>query len=192
MDAALHLVADGGYAAASIGAIEQQAGMAPRSGALYKHFKSKDDVLRAAIDRELAAVDELGGVMEMLPLGDLRAEVTLLARWNLRSLQRRAVLAALVRREAVRLPPDLLDELRDRLVVAPYEQVIAWLRARFDAKGIEPPDLYPIALVLIESISSYRFMTETFGRAPDDLDDERFIAGWVQVAMAVAAQHGID
>lgn len=192
MDAALHLVADGGYAAASIGAIEQRAGLAPRSGALYKHFKSNDDVLRAAIDRELAAVDELGGVMEMMPLGDLRAEVTLLAGWNLASLQRRAVLAALVRREAVRLPPDLLDQLRDRLVVVPYEQVIAWLRARFDAKGIEPPALYPIVLVLVESISSYRFMTETFGRAPDDLDDERFIAGWVQVAMAVAAQHGID
>ena len=109
MDAVLRLVAERGYAAASIGAIEQEAGLAPRSGALYQHFKSKDDALRAAIDRELAAVDELGTVIQMLPLGDLRAEVTLMARWNLGSLQRRAVLAAVVRREAARLPADLLD-----------------------------------------------------------------------------------
>lgn len=192
MDAVLRLVAERGYAAASIGAIEQEAGLAPRSGALYQHFKSKDDALRAAIDRELAAVDELGTVIQMLPLGDLRAEVTLMARWNLGSLQRRAVLAAVVRREAARLPADLLDELYERLVATPYEHVVAWLRGRFEVAGIDPPDLYPIALVLIESISSYRFMIETFGRAPDDLDDERFIAGWVDATMAVAARYGIS
>lgn len=191
MDATLRLVADQGFQATSVGQIEREAGMAPRSGALYQHFKSKDDVLRAAVERELAAVDELGSVIEMLPLGDLRAEMALMARWNLDSLQRRAGLAALVRREAARLPADLLDQLYERLVARPYEQIVAWLRSRFDAAGVAPPDLHPIALILIESMSSYRFMQSAFGRTLDDIDDERFIAAWVDTALAVAAHHGL-
>jgi AcrR family transcriptional regulator len=191
MDATLKLVAERGYDAASIGAIEKEAGMAPRSGALYQHFKGKDEVLRAAVERELAAVDELGSVIEMLPLGDLRSEFTLMARWNLSSLERRSALAALVRREARRLPPDLLDELYNRLVDRPYTQVVAWLRQRFEAAGADAPDLHVIAFVLIESMSSYRFLRETFGRTLDDIDEDRFIAAWVDMALAVAKQHGL-
>jgi hypothetical protein len=76
-------------------------------------------VLRAAIERDLGAIDELGDVVAMLPLGDLRVELTLLARWNLRSLERRSRLAWLVRRESARLPPDLLDQLDARSSPSP-------------------------------------------------------------------------
>lgn len=54
--------------------------------------------------------------MEMLPLGDLRAELTLMARWNLGSLERRSELARFVRRDAARLAPELRDPLYERLV----------------------------------------------------------------------------
>lgn len=137
-------------------------------------------------------MDELGSVIEMLPLGDLRAELTLMARWNLNSLERRSQLAKLLRREAQRLSPELLEQLYERLVQRPYDQVIAWLRERFIAVGKAPPDLHPIALVLIESMASYRFMRETFGRVLDDIDDERFITGWTDVALAVAERHGLQ
>jgi AcrR family transcriptional regulator len=191
MDAALCLVAERGYEAASVGAIEDAAGLARRSGALYQHFKGKDDVLHAAIDRELAAVDELGSVITMLPLGDLRAELTLMARWDLNSLERRQTLATLVQREACRLPPELLDKLYDRLVERPYRQIVGWLEQRCTAAGVEPPDLPALAMVLIEAMASYRFMRETFGRTFDDIDDERFVAGWVDIAVAVAERHGL-
>lgn len=191
MDAVLDLVAEHGYARASVGEIERHAGMAPRSGALYQHFKGKDDLLRAAVERELGAVDELSSVIAMLPLGDLRSELTLLARWNLSSLERRSRLSRLVRRESARLPPDLLERLYDRLVSQPYEQIVGWLRTRFTAAGADAPDLHAIALVLTESMSAYRTMRETFGRALDDMDDERFIEGWVDVALAVAERHGL-
>jgi AcrR family transcriptional regulator len=191
MDAALRLVAESGYRGTSVGAIEQAAGMAPRSGALYQHFKGKDDVLEAAIQRELAAMDELGSVLDTPTPGDLEAELTALARWNLDSLDRRTRLAQIVRRDAHRLPPALLDELYTRLVARPYEQVVGWLAARFVDAGVAPPDLHPLALIMIEPMSSYRFMRATFGRTPDAIDDERFIAAWVDVAMAVAQRHGL-
>ena len=131
MDAAMALFAERGFDGTSVGEIERTAGLAPRSGALYQHFKGgKDEVLRCALERELRAVDEFGSVMEMLPLGDLRAELTLMARWNLTSLERRSELARFVRRDAARLPAELRDKLYERLVGRPYEQLVTWLESR--------------------------------------------------------------
>jgi AcrR family transcriptional regulator len=192
MAAAMTLFAERGFEGASVGAIERAAGLAPRSGALYQHFKGgKDELLRCAIERELRAIDEFGSVIEMLPLGELRAELTLLARWNLGSLERRSELARFVRRDAARLPAELRDELYERLVGRPYEQVVTWLQDRFAAAS-ERPDLHALALVLVESISAYHSMRRTFGRTPDDVDDERFIAAWAETALSVARRYGID
>jgi AcrR family transcriptional regulator len=186
------LFAERGFDGASIGEIERAAGMAPRSGAIYQHFKGgKDELLRAAIERELRAIDELGSVMEMLPLGDLRAELTLLARWNLGSLERRSALSRFVRRDVARLPADLRDELYARLVSRPYEQVVEWLDSRF-ADAPERPDLHALALVLVESLSAFHSMRSTFGRTPDAVDDERFVAAWAETALAVARRYGIE
>jgi hypothetical protein len=97
-----------------------------------------------------------------------------------------------VRRDAHRLPPALLDGLYTCLVATSlYEQVVGWLAARFAAAGVSLPDLHPLALIMIEPMASYRFMRETFERTPDAIDGERFIAAWVDVAMAVAQRHGL-
>jgi AcrR family transcriptional regulator len=192
MSAAMGLFAERGFAGTSVGEIERAAGLAPRSGALYQHFKGgKNELLRSAIERELLAVDELGSVLEMLPLGDLQAELTLMARWNLASLERRSQLARFVRRDADRLPPALRHELYDRLVARPYEQIVTWLRERFPDSP-QDADLHALALVLIESMSAYHSMRRTFDRAPDDVDDERFIAAWVETALAVTSRFGLS
>jgi hypothetical protein len=138
------------------------------------------------------AVDELDAVVEMLPLGDLRAELTLLARWNLASLTRRSELTRLVQREAHRLPPELLEQLYEHLVDRPYTRIIEWLRARYETLNAQPPDLYPIALILTQTMSAYRSLQETFGRVPGNVDDERYVTAWVDVALAVAARYGLN
>ena len=193
MTAAIELFAERGFDGTSVGEIERAAGLAPRSGALYQHFKGgKEELLRCAIEHELRAIDELGSVMEMLPLGDLRAEFTLLARWNLGSLERRSALARFVRRDVARLPPELRDELYDRLVGQPVRAGRrSGCEGRF-AGAAEPPDLHALALVLVESISAYHSLRRTFGRTPDGVDDERFIAAWTETALAVARRYGID
>jgi AcrR family transcriptional regulator len=192
MSAAMALFAERGFDGTSVGEIERAAGLAPRSGALYQYFKGgKEELLRATIERELEAIDELGNVLDMLPLGDLQAELTLMARWNLASLESRTQLSRFVRRDAARLPPDLRDTLYDRLVDQPYGLVVDWLRQRLPDPE-QAPDLYPLALILTEPMASYRSIRQTFGRVPDDIDDERFIAAWVQTALALARHYGIE
>jgi AcrR family transcriptional regulator len=192
MTAAMALFADRGFDGTSVGEIERAAGLAPRSGALYQYFKGgKEELLRQAVERELEAVDELGSVLDMLPLGDLQAELTLMARWNLASLERRSQLARFVRRDAAHLPADLRETLFERLVDQPYRLIVDWLRQRLHDS--EPaPDLYPLALILVEPMASYRSIRQTFDRVPDDIDDERFIAAWVQTALALARHYGLE
>jgi AcrR family transcriptional regulator len=192
MDAAMRLFAEHGFKATSVGAIEKAAGMAPRSGALYQHFKGKQQLLEAAVDRELAGMDELAHAIAMFPLGDLRAELTMLARWNLASLERRAALTRFVRREADLLPKRLRTKLYDRLVARPYAEIVAWLSARFHEAGIDPPDLDALTLILIESMGAYRELNRVFGQVPADIDDDHFIAAWVDTALAVAHRYGLN
>jgi len=78
--AALSLFAEQGFAATSIAAIETAAGLAPRAGAFYRHFESKQ-----ALFEELARerITETPGEFDFEGLkafGDTRAELVALAR----------------------------------------------------------------------------------------------------------------
>jgi AcrR family transcriptional regulator len=192
LDAAMRLFAERGYRGTSVGEIERAAGLAPRSGALYQHFEGKEDVLEKAIERQLEAIDDLGSALEMLPLGNLRAELTLMARWNLASLDRRRDLALFVHREGDRLPEALREKLYERLVGRPYEQVVGWLRDRVKESGAREPDLHALALIIVEPMSSYRSIGWVFGRVPGKVDDERFIETWVDVCLAYATSLGVQ
>jgi hypothetical protein len=137
-------------------------------------------------------MDELARAMAMFPLGDLRAELTVLARWNLASLEERADLTRFIRREVDLLPRRLRTKLYDRLVARPYAEIVAWLSARFQEAGIETPDLDALALILVESMSAYKELDRLFGRIPGSVDDERFVQAWVDTAIAVAHRHGLS
>jgi len=187
----MSLFAEKGYERTTVGDIEKAAGLSPRSGALYQYFPAKEETLHAAVERQLEAVDDLTSVMDMLPLGDLRSELTLLARWDLASLQRRAELSRFVRREGDRLPARLRRKLYDRLVAKPYDQIFSLLRARAARAGTELPDVEAIAVLLVEGLAGYRGIRETFGRVPGDIDDEQVIAAWVDIAMATAEARGL-
>lgn len=61
ISSAMALFAEHGYDSTSIAEIEEAAGLSPGSGSLYRHFKSKDELLLAAVQRwraELAQLSE--------------------------------------------------------------------------------------------------------------------------------------
>lgn len=192
MEAALELFAEHGYAGVSVGQIEQAAGLAPRSGALYHYFRSKQDLLHAALMHASCTVDELEGVLGMLPLGDLRAELVLLARWNMTSLQRRTTLTRFLTTHGAEIPEDLRAEMYDRLCDRPYQLIRAWLRERLvGVPGAEQLDVDATVLVLVESMAGYRTLSDVFGRVPGEVDDERFVQAWVDTAAALATSVGL-
>lgn len=91
--AARELLEEGGYAAASVLAISDRVGLA--AGALYRHFPSKAalfvEVLRAAANRDLAAIDQAASSGRMVER--LEAAIAVHAR---RVLRRRRLAWALL------------------------------------------------------------------------------------------------
>lgn len=79
LDAAYELFLTEGLAGTTVTEIERRSGLQPGSGSLYRHFRSKDDVLRALITRELEALKaSLDAEREELPvLDDQRSQLLL-------------------------------------------------------------------------------------------------------------------
>jgi len=53
LDAALDLFAEQGFEGTTITEVERRVGLTPGTGSFYRHFRSKEELLRAAVDREV-------------------------------------------------------------------------------------------------------------------------------------------
>jgi AcrR family transcriptional regulator len=107
VDEAMHLFSQHGYSGTSIAKIEAAAGLTPGAGGIYHHFPSKEAVLAAGIERQLSRLGALREIRNVLgSLGDLKAELTLTARYVLAELDSESellrILASDRRRRATR------------------------------------------------------------------------------------------
>lgn len=75
----MRLFAEKGYERTSIADIQAAAGLNPGSGALYKHFPSKEAVLRAGIERFVAEARGAEALIAAMP-GRAEDAMLLLAR----------------------------------------------------------------------------------------------------------------
>ena len=182
--AARELFARRGYRGTSVGDIEAAAGLSPRSGALYKHFASKQAVLEAVMAQHTSVVDDMGARLELLPLGDMRAELTLTARWGLAELRREHELTRIVMKEGERFP-ELADTFREAIVAHGHRVAVAWLERHVAARGGRVEDVEATACVLTDSLVGYTLQELLFGPAPAGVDEERFLAAWVDGAIAM-------
>jgi AcrR family transcriptional regulator len=68
LDAAMDLFADNGYAGTPITAIERAVGLAPGTGSFHRHFSSKEELLHAAVEREVTLLlDDIEAGRAALP-----------------------------------------------------------------------------------------------------------------------------
>lgn len=117
IDAAIELFGERGFKGTPITAIEERAGLSPGAGGLYRHFASKQELLEAALVPVLESVQFLEQARWLLPLGDLRSELTVLARGGLAGIAASRPLLRIIERD-----PNVLPELRDRARVEVIER----------------------------------------------------------------------
>lgn len=190
VDAGLTLFSDRGFKGTTVGQLEAAAGLTPRAGALYKHFPSKEAVLEAAFERHVAEVEALHSAIELMPLGDLRAELTLLARFGMQTLVRERALRRIVLTEGDRIP-DLKRRYRERIVDRSYEEVVAFIRQK--VAGGEFPrgtDAEAISVLMVGALLGFTLEYDVFGRHPLGVDEDRFIDAIVDSAMAMSRADG--
>ncbi|MBW8485696.1 TetR/AcrR family transcriptional regulator [Actinomadura parmotrematis] len=172
---ALRLFAEKGYAATSIGAIEKAAGLSPRSGALYTHFASKEKVMAAAVDDAVRLAESGFALAPMLPLGDLRAELTLVARASLALMDNWRDLIRVMTKECD-LFPAVMADARTRLFAPSHAFLAEWLATRAPGAGF---DFEALAVIWLGALENYWLTRELHGGPLLGMDEERFVRQWV-------------
>lgn len=182
LDAAANLFAARGFAGTSVADIEEAAGFTRRGGTLFKHFSSKQAVFQAMIDRHADTVSQATDLSALLPLGDLRAELTLVARFVLAELSDEEP----IHRALDSAGPEVPDA-RERMLVdvlEPGYRRSAELLQRWIGEVRQLDDPEASVSVLMGGLVNLRRNAWTFGRVPLDVNDHRAIDAWVDLAIS--------
>jgi AcrR family transcriptional regulator len=166
LDTALTQFASRGVEAVAVTDLEQGAGLSPGSGSFYRHFRSKDDVLAAVVDREVARAVERRSTA---PVGGLDAHYA----WSLDNLDRMRALIALLVREGARLPH--LDRVQTLLAEEGAHLDADDLRARMARGEIPARDADAVASVVLFALVGHHLAERFFG-ATVGVDRARFAA----------------
>jgi AcrR family transcriptional regulator len=173
---AMRLFSEQGYQATTVAEIEAAAGLAPGSGALYHHFKSKDELLEAGIDRQLDRRRAMHDIRALFAgLGDLRSELTMLGRYVLTVLDEESQLLKI----ASRTPSDRSARLTDAhaaLFDGLYAELAEWIKGW--VPSISQQDARVIAAIGVNALHGKRATSSLFHTPEADVPDERYIAEW--------------
>ena len=154
----------------------------PRRGALNKHFASKEELLRVVMAQHSEAVEAMDAEVTTTIAGPLE-QLETFARWGIDELRREHELTRSVMKEGDRFP-ELAAAFREAIVEPGHRLATAWLEAQ-DA-GIADPQA--LASVLVDALVGFTLQETLFGPPPAGVDEERFLAAWVQMARPPSRQ----
>jgi len=162
LDAALDLFVEQGVRGTTISDIERQVGLAAGTGSFYRHFPSKEVLLRAAVEREAAqCMAEVHRDRAAMALPDDPQEAfAARAAQTLRDMRRFDRLLRLLLAERDRVP-----ELRDTIVSA---------LGASEALGPWMDD--PVVLVTVAALAGYHQFGLVDGGPFSGVDEAEFIA----------------
>ncbi|WP_018178790.1 TetR/AcrR family transcriptional regulator [Jongsikchunia kroppenstedtii] len=177
VDEAMRLFGEQGYRATSVAQIEAAAGLAPGSGGLYHHFRSKELLLEAGIDRHLDRVRALRDISQIFEgLADMRSELTVLGRFTLEVLDEESQLLRIVSSELRDRPQKLTDAV-EQMLADSYRQLANWIERQ--VPDIERAQAETTATVALNALFGYRATRDVLGESASPGDDE-IVAEWVE------------
>lgn len=179
LDEAMRLFAERGYDATSAAEIERSAGLTPGAGGLFHHFRNKEAVLAAGIERQLARLEAVRHIRRAVPpLCDLRAELMLVARYVFLELEEEEELLCVLLSQG-RQRPHLLAGAVEQVVRGTFEEFAALLGR---SGGTEVG-----AALALGSLVAFASAELLLGRSLVDADREEVIATWVDMVVALLA-----
>ena len=173
---AMRLFSAKGFEATSVSQIEAAAGLAAGSGALYRHFKSKDALLDAGIDRQLDRRHAMRDIRALFAgLGDLHAELTVLGRYLLSVIDDEIQLLQI----AARTPAGhsaRLDTAYAALIDGLNAELADWITTW--APALAKDDRAVLAALAVNGILATRFTTSLFHQSDTRVPDDRYLTEW--------------
>ncbi|WP_240197489.1 TetR/AcrR family transcriptional regulator [Nonomuraea lactucae] len=188
IDEALRLFAERGYSATSVAEIEAASGLSPGAGGLYRHFKSKYEVLAAAINEHAArtrtqVAESLAELGDMEDSVDLEARLSRLCRAGLAKVREESELTRVFFRDLSQFP-ELVAVVREGLLQPMFDAITTWFRTQPEYSGADA-DWHGIAAVLGGAVVHYRLFQDTVGDSPGHVEKDRFVAAWVRLAVGL-------
>lgn len=187
----MRLFGERGYAATSIAQVEAAAGLSPGSGALYKHFRSKEALLTAGLDRLLStdpALPPVDSNPDNTEGSDGPADESLIeqllafARAGLRRMDADRDLSRLLL-TGLQAFPDLLARFGEEEIARLHRQTTEVLDSLAPGDPSET-DWAAVAVVLQGATANYWVLADIFGEHPTGIDEDRFVRGLAAVAAA--------
>jgi AcrR family transcriptional regulator len=182
LNEALRLFADQGYAGTSIASIEEAAGLSPHSGALYTHFESKHEVMSAAVERAIQTAEASFALAPMLSLGNLEAELTLVARGSLVLMATWRDLIRVMAKDGDGFP-EVMANARDSLFGKSRQFLAKWLEDKAPQVDSLDRDFEAITAIWLGAIENYWIATSIHDDRPFGIDEDRFVRQWVHTLM---------
>jgi AcrR family transcriptional regulator len=176
---AMRLFSAKGFDATSVSQIEAAAGLAAGSGALYHHFKSKEELLNAGIDRQLDRRRAMRDIRSLFAgLGDMHAELTVLGRYLLSVVDDEIELLQIAARTSAGRSARL-DTAYAALVDTLNTELAEWITVW--APNMTQEQAAVLAALGINGILGARFATTLFHQAQPQVPDDRYLAEWTEV-----------
>jgi AcrR family transcriptional regulator len=181
LEAAMRLFAEQGYERTTIADIHAAVGLAPGSGALYKHYPSKEALLQAGMSRFIATNVEARSLLPKppVPAGDVLGAFGVEAMRILRD-ERNDIRVAWRELEAF---PELHDQVQREVMQANYRTVAAWLAERAASGELEVHDPEATAVVVLGGLVMFRLYEAMWGETPLGLSAERFVDAWSRLTL---------
>lgn len=178
LDAALRLFARDGVAATTVVEIERAAGLSPGSGSFYRHYKDKDEVLAAVIDREVRLVEAARA--HRPPPSSLEDECL----HALNRLDDMARLIDLLAREGAGRS-EVLDPVRTVLAEGGTAELATRIAADLERAPASDVDVEAVAAVVLFALVGHHLAERFFG-LPVGVDRERLVAALAGLARGPA------
>jgi AcrR family transcriptional regulator len=184
---ALTLFATRGYAATSIADIQRAAGLAPGSGALYKHFTSKRALLEAAVTHRIESIVAAREEYDAASPTGVEQAVRRAGRLIRNNLAQSEDLLRVMLRESTELA-DLNEKTWKAITDNAYQRFTNELIASNRAGRTNVPDPEATAAVAISSLTYAATLRALTGHTPGDVDDDRFFEAWVHQTVSTLTQ----
>ncbi|PXX06293.1 TetR/AcrR family transcriptional regulator [Mycolicibacterium moriokaense] len=185
---AMRLFSTKGFEATSVSQIEAAAGLSPGSGALYRHFESKEALLDAGIDRQLDRRRAMHDIRALFAgLDDLRSELTVLGRYLLTVIDQELELLQIAARTPAGLSPRL-DTAYAALIDGLTAELADWITAWGPA--LSKQHCAVLAALGVNGILGARFATGLFREPNLHIPDDQYLNEWTTVLAARIETHG--
>lgn len=186
--AALKLFAQKGYAATSVADIQRASGLAPGSGALYKHFGSKRELLEAAVAYRIDSIVAAREQYDADSPGGVEQAVRIAGQLIWSNLKQGEDLLKVMLREPAELG-DLDEKTWQVITDNAYQRFADELAASNRSGRTSIPDPEAAAAVAIGSLSYAATLQALTGRLPGNIDEDRYFEAWVSQTVSVLDQY---